>query len=73
MNKEPGKIKNVDDYEAGYKDGFEDGKGVVVGTTDCIPHLEVEAAIVEEINIAHQEGQPTSRLTSLFNKLKEKE
>jgi len=29
-------------YEDGYLDGFEKGKGVVMGTTDCIPISEVE-------------------------------
>lgn len=32
---------------------------------------EVEKLIIEEMNIAHKEGQPTSRLTSLINKLKQ--
>ncbi len=34
-----------------------------------IPRAEIERLITEEINIAHLESQPTSRLTSLFNKL----
>ena len=56
-------------YEDGYLDGFEKGKGVVMGTTDCIPISEVKILIAREITIANSEGQPTSRLTSLYNKL----
>ena len=56
-------------YEDGYLDGFEKGKGVVMGTTDCIPIDEIKILIAEEITVANSEGQPTSRLTSLYNKL----
>jgi len=56
-------------YEDGYLDGFEKGKGVVMGTTDCIPIDEIKILIAREITIANSEGQPTSRLTSLYGKL----
>jgi len=56
-------------YEDGYLDGFEKGKGVVMGTTDCIPIDEIKILIAKEITVANSEGQPTSRLTSLYNKL----
>ena len=35
-----------------------------------IPKEEIKKLIIEEINIANKEEQPTSRLTSLFNKIK---
>jgi hypothetical protein len=41
-----------------------------IETTIKEAQKEVEALIEEEIIIAQKEGQPTSRLTSLFLKLK---
>jgi len=40
-----------------------------MGTTDCIPIDEIKILIAKEITVANSEGQPTSRLTSLYNKL----
>ncbi len=48
-----------------YEDGFESAN--IVGKT--IPISEVKILIAKEITIANSEGQPTSRLTSLYNKL----
>ena len=43
-------------YEDGYLDGFEKGKGVVMGTTDCIPISEAETKEFEVRNEAYEDG-----------------
>lgn len=40
-------------------------------STHYISKQKVKDLITKEINIANKEGQPTSRLTSLFNNLSE--
>ncbi len=68
-------------FEENYLDGDEVLKGQMLSSNLCFEairqalreqRIDVKLLILDEIGIAHREGVPTSRLTSLFNKLNDR-
>ena len=65
-------------FEENYLDGDEIQEGQMLSSSFCFEaikqalreqRIDVKGLILDEIKIAHKEGTPTSRLTSLFNKI----
>ena len=67
-------LENIVEYDGAWHKGDKDGNCEQFTMVDLKELLakqkeEIERLIVEEILICHKENQPTSRLTSLSNKL----